>query len=223
MVYKMKLDLCVFDMDGLLIDTEKKMWTKNQMAAMEIMGGTYDKELFRSMMGCKFTVGYQKLVEFYGPDFDAEEFYRIVFDLNEKQINKGDIPIMPGAIELLEFLKTNNIERTIATSTSEELASKIIQKIGFNKYFDVVTYGTEVEKSKPEPDIYIKAISKYNVLPENTLVFEDAHSGAQAAIRANTNLILVPDVAPVTDEDRQKAYAVINSLDQAIDIIKKII
>lgn len=218
----MKLDLCVFDMDGLLIDSEKGMWRNSQMQALEIMSQEFDEEFFRSLMGCKYTTGYEALVKRYGEDFDAKLFYKYVFEFNEKQIQSGNIPLMPGAIELLEYLKKNNIKRTIATSTIEDVASRILSITGLDKYFDVITFGNEVELSKPAPDIYIKAISKFDCKPENALVFEDAHAGAQAAIAANIPLILVPDVAPITDEDISKSYAVIKSLDKAIDIIEEI-
>lgn len=218
----MKLDLCVFDMDGLLIDSEKGMWRTSQKKAIKIMGKEYDEEFFRSMMGCKYTLGCEKLIEHYGLDFDPVYFYKLVFDFNEEQIKNGIIPLMPGATELLEYLKKNNIKRTIATSTIENVATRILHKTGLDYYFDVITFGNEVELSKPAPDIYIKAISKFNCKPENALVFEDAHTGAQAALSANIPLILVPDVAPITDEDINKSFAVIKSLDKAIEIIENI-
>lgn len=218
----MKLDLCVFDMDGLLIDTEKGMWRNSQKKALKIMGEEFDSEFFRSLMGCKYTFGYDALVAHYGSHFDPKYFYDLVLKFNTEQLDEGKIQAMPGAKELLEYLKKNNIKRTIATSTSEELARRSLKVAGLIDYFDIFTFGNEVQLSKPAPDIYIKSISKFNCNPENALVFEDARVGAQAALAANIPLILVPDIAPVDDDDINRAYAVINRLDKAIEIIDKI-
>lgn len=217
------IKLCIFDMDGLLVDTESAMWMKNGQTVLKKMGFEFNDQFYRSLMGSNIDYAANLLDDYYGPTFSSKEYFRQVLELNREQIKRHDLPIMKGAIELLTYLKENNIQTAIGTSTHRDLAYDMIDAIGIKDYIDKIVCGDEVQRSKPNPDIYLKVIEQFpDIKKDEAFVFEDAHSGIRAAIKAGIPVIGVPNVAFITDEDKKEAYRIINSLDEAIDIIKEI-
>ncbi|MBQ1509017.1 MAG: HAD-IA family hydrolase, partial [Erysipelotrichaceae bacterium] len=138
---------------------------------------------------------------------------------NQKQILSEGVPKRPGTDELLAYLKEKGITMAVATSTHRDNALIMLEKAGIGDYFDLVVCGDDVSRSKPNPDIYLKVAEAYPYEKEDMVIFEDAHNGARAAINAGIPLILVPDIAKVTEEDKKEAYLVINSLEEAIDYL----
>lgn len=215
-----KIELIVFDMDGLLIDSERGMWLVNEKRSIEELNYTFDYDLITSLMGSSMSEYKRKIVNHYGKDFPIDTYYNMVFKYNEVMINNNNLSLMKGAKELLTFLKENNINMKIATSTPKEIAIRMLNGLNIYDFFDEVISGEDIENGKPAPDIYNTAIG--NINKDNVLIFEDGHNGARAAIASNTRLILVPDIAYLTEEDKSEAFKVINSLDEAINIIKDI-
>lgn len=217
------IKLCIFDMDGLLVNTEKEMWEKNGKIVLKEMGFPFNQEVYRSIMGTNIDFASTLLENHYGPTFSGKNYYDKVVILNHEQIKRHDIPIMKGVIELLTFLKNNNIKIAIGTSTHRDLAYDMVEAIGITKFVDKIICGDDVNRSKPEPDIYLKVIEEFKpIKKEEAFVFEDAHSGIRSAIAAGIPVIGVPNVALITDEDKKDAYRIINSLDEAINIIKEV-
>lgn len=215
-----KVELVIFDMDGLLIDSEKGMWLVNEKRSIEELGYSFSYELITSLMGSSMDEYKKKIANYYGKDFPIDKYYNMIFKYNELMINDNKLSLMKGAIELLDFLHSNNIKMKIATSTPKEVAIKMLKSLKIENYFNEIISGEEVNNGKPAPDIYIKAID--NINKEEVLIFEDGHNGARSAIASGANLILVPDIAYLSKEDKDSAFKVIESLDKAIDIIKEI-
>ena len=213
----MKKKLCIFDMDGLLIDSEKGMWFVNEEKALDILGYKYDNSFFRTLMGRSFISCEKELKEKYGNDFHFVKFYEMVNDLNKKQIQENKIKLMPGVIEFLEYVKDKGIDCVVGTSTQKETATRMLTNLGIINYFSEVYSGTQVKNPKPAPDIFLLCLGNYQ--KEEAIVFEDSHNGTRAAIAANIDTVIVEDVAPITPEDRKEAYRVINRLDEAINIL----
>ena len=214
------IKLVVFDMDGLLIDSERGMWLVNEKRSIEELGYPFSYELITSLMGSSMSEYKKKIVNYYGDDFPIDKYYQMVFDYNQIMINNGELKLMPGAIELLSFLKQNNITMRIATSTPLDVAKKMLKNLNIIDYFEKIISGEEVKNGKPHPDIYNQAC--LDVDKEDVLIFEDGHNGARAAISSNHKLVLVPDIAELTKQDTEEAYKVINNLKEAIDIIKEL-
>lgn len=214
--------LIMFDMDGLLIDSEKHMWLKNGMKAAEYYGYKPDPEYYKSLMGMAKNIYYEKLVAYYGDSFPVPKISKKVDELNDATIKNNEIPLMKGVEELLHFLKENDIKMTVVTSSPIPMAKKILNNLEVLDYFDSIHSGTEVKRGKPYPDIYLKVLNDYGYKKEETIIFEDSHNGARAAIAADIKLILVPNVAYVSSEDKKEAYKVIKTIDQGIDIIKEL-
>ena len=209
--------LVIFDMDGLLIDSERGMWLVSEEYAYNKLGFKIDYDFALTLMGASLDITKKRIQEKYGKGLDVEEFYRIIHKNNLKIIQNNEIRLMKGARELLTHLKSKNIKMRIATSTYKELAEVILKNLGIYDFFEEIVTGDRVKHGKPSPDIYLLALG--NDKKEETIIFEDAHNGARAAIAAGIDLILVPDLAPLTDEDKREAYKVIKDLSEAIDII----
>lgn len=213
------IKLAIFDMDGLLIDSERGMWVVNEEKALNELSYPFSIDFAKTLMGASYDISKQRLVNHYGKDFPVEKFYEIVFKLNAEMINNNEIKLMKGTKELLEFLYNNNIKCCVATSSLKHTADPILKNLDIRKYFEYVVTGEDITNGKPAPDIYLKALG--NINKEEAIIFEDAHNGARAAINAEIDLILVPCIAELTEDDYKDAYKVINSLDEAIDIIKE--
>lgn len=214
------VSLVIFDMDGLLVNSERGMWLVNEKRAIEELGYKFDEKLITSLMGASVAIYKKTIVDFYGPDFPIDKYYQMVFDYNTIMIDNKELTLMKRAKEFLDFLKEQNIPMCIATSTEKNNAYKILNSLNLTNYFDYIVTGDEVENGKPSPDIYLKALR--NTDKEKALIFEDGHNGARAAIASGVRLVLVPDIAYLSDQDKKEAFEVINNLNEAIPLIKKL-
>lgn len=215
-----KVSLVLFDMDGLLINTEREMWLVNEAKTIESMGFQYDENYFISYIGSSVTNYRNAVMNKYGKDFDFVTFYKKLNEFNDLMIKNHEIHLMKGARELLDYLKENNIDMKVATSTPHNQATKILDSLNLLNYFKEVVSGEDVKNGKPAPDIYLKAVNDYS--KDETLIFEDSHNGARAAIASGIRLMLVPDLAHVTLEDKSQAYHVLNDLSEGIKYISEI-
>lgn len=207
-------------MDGLLIDSERGMWIVNEKKAVEELGYTFDYDFARTLMGASLDISKQRFIKRYGENFPVNKLYEIIHAYNRRMIENKEIKLMKGVKPLLHFLHTNNIKMRIATSTHKNEAEAILKGLNIYDYFDRVVTGDEIVNGKPAPDIYLKALGDDN--KDETLIFEDAHNGIRAGINAGINVVLVPDLALLTDEDLNDAFKVLNQIDEAIPIIKGI-
>lgn len=210
----------IFDMDGLMLDTEtlyEKAWieygkklginiTVNEVAAMRGQNAQKIKLYTESLFGKQFCFE------------NARDF---CYSYIRKCSAENTIKVKTGLLELLDFLKENNIKTALATSTEKRLAEEMLARLGLLKYFDVKTYGDMVKKSKPEPDIFILAANRLNCSVENCLVLEDSPTGVTAGFRAGCNVIMVPDMDVPDEKIKSMTKQVYQTLVPVIDYIKK--
>lgn len=215
-----KIKTVIFDMDGVIFNTEKMYLD----CCVEI-GKNYDltgvEEVCRKCIGITSTETEKILIDAYGEDFPLEKYRLEVYELFKKHFGDGKGAMKPGVTEILDFLKCNQYKIALASSTNStdvksELASAEI--LGF---FDVVIGGEMVGKSKPEPDIFLKAAEVVGSEPSECLVIEDSHNGVRAAFNAGMKAIMVPDLLPVTEEMKEKATYIVKNLKEAMQIISE--
>ena len=127
----MKKKICIFDMDGLLIDSEKGMWFRNEEIALRELGYEYDNPFFRTLMGRPFIACKDELYGRYGNDFPLESFLSRIYELNEEQILNNGIELMPGVKEILTYLKNKNIECVVCSSTKKNISFMSLKYLGF--------------------------------------------------------------------------------------------
>ncbi len=215
----MMLRSVIFDLDGLLIDSE--------MTAYHV-----DRDILRAY-GHEFSLAHyaekycgrtilRNMTDFiaeYALPISVEEGIRQYEEREAACIRQG-IPLKSGARELLAYLKERGCVISLASSSIASRARTILDGNGVTDYFDYFTFGPEVENGKPAPDIFLKALSKTGAAPEESLVLEDSEAGIKAAVSAHIPVACVPDVARPSAETLEKAVGVFDSLLQVMEWIK---
>lgn len=213
------LELVVFDVDGLMIDTES-VW-KN---AFDKAGDKYGipnlgNTLFPSLIG-KRLEDEQGLLDRLLPSDIQNQL------INEwRQIGLGslerEVPVKPGLYEMLDYLEQHHIKMAVATTTRRELTEQRLKKIGVYNRFDYVLCGDEVTKRKPDPEIYLSVLHKMNTKAENAIVLEDSSVGVEAAYRAGIDCIQVPDLIAPTEVQEKQTICIVKDLMEARDYIQE--
>lgn len=213
--------LIVFDMDGLLVDTERQMYVRVGLEVSREIGHPVTQEFLCSLMGGSWDTYLSHFTEEYGDDFPVDEYWDR-YDKKVRYIVENEpLPLRPGVEEILDFCKENGIRTAIATTTKQEMTEKVLKNTGIKDRFDFIINGSMVEHHKPHPEIFLKAIEHFHIPVEEALVFEDGHNGAQAAINGHCRYIMVQDLAHLTEEDKEKAIMVIDDISKAIPYIRE--
>lgn len=176
----------IFDMDGVLIDSEK-LYRTIFKSVTEELGGVFKDELFRSMMGIPESEGlpvFHKKAKIKAP-------LRVFVEKFNYLKNKifQSVELNPGISHILKFSKNKGYNLAIATSTSRDEAISRLKNLDILGYFDVIVCGDEVSNSKPFPDIYIRTLKKLKINPDEVIVFEDSKNGILSAKRAGIRRI----------------------------------
>lgn len=205
------VDAVIFDLDGTLTDTEKYYkiaWPK----ALKKFGYDVSEEFvlnFRSL-GRPFAI--DKFKEWFGEDFDYTKVREYRKTLIEELIAENGIPLKPGAVEILKYLRSIGIKTAIATANEYERTERYLKKIGLFDYFDEIICANMVKLGKPAPDIYAYACERLNLLPERTFAVEDSPNGVNSAYAAGCKVIMVPDLTEPDDELATRLYARVDNL-----------
>ena len=183
----------IFDMDGLMLDTESIARLAMQKAGEEL-GHPIDDAVFRSFIGRTTADTEARMRELYGSDFSTSHFWeRTDWHWNEHVAREG-IAHKVGLKELMTYLEGRGLRKAIATSSRRPDA---LRKLGpLVERFEVLVTGDEVTRGKPAPDIFLLAAQRLGVNPGKCLVLEDSHAGLQAAKAAGMHAIMVPDLLP---------------------------
>ena len=209
----------IFDMDGLMFDTERLatvLW--NQVGDELRIDMT--EEFLDSFRGQNPTAIRNAFLQRFGREFDFDGCMGRKDELQHRYIEEKGVPLKEGLPELLEYLKGQDIRMAVATSTQQSLAEKMLKIAGVNEYFDAVAYGNKVKRSKPFPDIFQKAAEDLGVPMRECLVLEDSISGVQAGKAAGGYIIHIPDVVVVPEEVKDGITAELRSLRDVIDWIE---
>ncbi len=210
----------IFDMDGLMIDSETKLF-EILKRTLKKSGLTVDVEFYKQLLGVNENRGVYLLKEHYGKNFDARQVLNDIHKEFDESIAYSGVPLKPGLLVLLSFLKAQNILCAVATSSSRKRVEKILSCAKINHYFEAVICGDEVKTSKPAPDIFLKALEKTKSDPREALVLEDSEAGIQAAFSAGIPVICIPDMKYPASEFAAKTSAVLPSLSEVPAWIEK--
>lgn len=204
----------IFDMDGLMIDTERmarRLWT----AVATELGFDLRGDLFLQLVGRTRVDTDGILVRELGPSFPLDIFRSTCTERWLDEIERSGIARKDGLLELLEAIDATNIRTAVATSTRRVGADRSLAAAGIAGRFHHVVSGDEVVRGKPAPDIFLRAAEKLNVEPGACVVLEDSRYGIQAAHAAGMIPIMVPDLVPASDDVRALAHRVVESLHEA--------
>lgn len=207
----------IFDMDGVLLDSETISWKTWEIAAKEY--GLKDiKTANSACMGANKNDTYAILRSFYGKDFPAEQFLARTSELFYEIEKQSGIPLMPYAKEALEYLG-KKYTLALASSTRKEAVFRQMKNAGLFDFFKTITTGDMVTHSKPDPEIYLIAAKSINVAPEEAVAIEDSPNGIKSACNAGLRAVMVPDKIQPDSELKQKSWKIISSLKEISNIL----
>lgn len=211
----------IFDMDGILIDSERQsnegwLWAAGQLGVDMPMWLIDSFKGAPAELCCKFFDDYYKGVIDY---WEAKELRtRHVYKIRETE----GIPVKKGVKDIFEYIRNNGLKCAVATSTRRESAEKTLHEIGVWDYLDAVVYGDEVEHGKPEPDIFLRAAKAIGVNPSEAVVVEDSINGIKAGYAADMRVVHIPDTIAIDDDIRKLTYMVCGDLNGLIDVVESI-
>lgn len=209
----------LFDMDGVILDTEK-LYTRFWKEAAQSLGYPMTHEMALGMRSLSREVGERQLKEYLGEDVDYQQVRNKRIELMNAFIHENGVELKPGIHELLEFLKEHGIKTSIATSSPLDRTKEYLSQVGLVDAFDELVSGHMVEHGKPAPDIYVYAAEKLGLNPEECLVLEDSSTGLLSGYRAACIPVMVPDQDMPTDEVKTRIYAVVDSLSYVMELIQ---
>jgi HAD superfamily hydrolase (TIGR01509 family) len=189
----------IFDMDGLMLDTEPlaaRAWS-DAAAAMSV---EFDGALALSLIGRNFTDCARIVRAHYGPGYPVDAVLDGWHAAHDAIVEREGLAVKPGVHELLDWLDVNAIPRAVATSTRRERARTKLSATSLLERFDELVGGDEIANGKPAPDIHFEAAKRLRVSAADCVVLEDSEPGVRAALAAGATPIMVPDLAPPSAE-----------------------
>lgn len=212
----------LFDMDGLLLDTEKLLVRFWQEAASEA-GFNMTREIALNIrsMHRSFAVPYLKSV--LGDNFDYAKTRARRMELMSGYLAENGLELKKGAKELLTYLNKNNIPAAVVTATDSERAEKYLKETGIFGYFERIISAAMVKEGKPKPDIYLYAAEQLGLEPYECAALEDSPNGVKSAASAGCRTIMVPDLTEPDEELLRIIAARANSLEDVVEIIGNLI
>ncbi|MFA6940140.1 MAG: HAD family phosphatase [Clostridiaceae bacterium] len=199
------VSLVIFDMDGLMLDTERISIESLGKAGKEY-GYNITPNIVMKMIGMN-SKGCEKVFkENFGEQFPLDDIRKLKSKFLSAIIDKTGVPVKTGLYELLEFLKGKNVLTAVATSTAKKSAEKLLKSANILDKFHLIICGDEVAAGKPDPEIFLKTAYKLNCRPEECIVFEDSENGIKAASRAKMIPIMIPDMKEPSEEIAKLTY-----------------
>ena len=207
----MKYKAVIFDMDGVIFDSERLVlegW--QEIAAKYGIEGI--EEVLPRCLGVNAQATREIFREYYGQDFPYDEYKKEASALFHSRYGNGKLPLKPGVKELLSYLKENGYLVGLASSTRQAIVEQEIRDAGLMPYFDNLVCGDMLKRSKPEPDIYLKACENLDVEPRMAVAVEDSYNGIRSAKRAGMVPVMVPDMVQPDEEMRSLAHKICKDL-----------
>ena len=210
----------IFDMDGVILDTEK-LYARFWREAAVALGYPMTHQQALGMRSLNSQAGQAKLESYFGPGISRDQVRCKRIELMDAYTDVHGVELMPGVREILAFLKQRGIAIAVATASPMERVERYLKPYGVLEQFDVLCSADDVLRGKPEPDIYLKAAGMIGLPPEKCLAVEDSPAGILSASRAGCRPVFVPDQDQADEETMQLLYAHADSLLDIITMIEE--
>lgn len=207
-----------FDMDGVLVDSER-MSLRLVGEAAALQGCEMTPEQCLLSIGANVARFRQVLNDLFPGRIDADRFMQDWFDLTMDYVRRDGVPLMPCARETLASLRARGLKLALCTSNVPKVVQEYLALAGLTEAFDVIVTGDMVTHGKPDPAIYLLGAQKLGALPEECAGVEDSVSGVKAVRAAGMTCVMVPDVQPYTEELAQYVDHVIEHLDKLEEVL----
>jgi HAD superfamily hydrolase (TIGR01509 family) len=200
----------IFDMDGLLFDSEK-LYAESILTAAREVGCAMSHDVFLQLVGRSREVNHRFLLDHYGADYPLEALIA-AWGRHFRALAAAGLPLKPGAVELLDLLDELGLPRAIATSNTHTTIERNLAPLGLADRFHAIVGHGDYATGKPSPDPFLKAAERLGVAPALCVALEDSHNGVRAASAAGMMTIMVPDLIPPTDEINGLCTLVVDDL-----------
>lgn len=199
----MKIQAVLYDMDGTLLDTEKlhkKAWT----ACAARRGVTIGPEFYQGAMGRNLQRVFALLKELYPNIGDVQSLYEEKEALCRRWMEERGVPVLPGVYHTLGLLASRGVKQCVCTSTSRDSATVTLTAAGILPKLNALMCGDDIEKSKPDPQIFLRGAQKLSTPIECCAVVEDAPAGVEAGLRAGAKVFIVPGLLEIPEDLRSR-------------------
>ena len=209
----------IFDMDGLMIDSERVTFQGYQKVLGE-MGLDISEDFYVTLLGRTIPTAKKLFLDVYGHDFDLDKVIPLVHQYMADLFENEGVPLKKGLLPLLQYLKENNYKTIVATSSQRNRVDRILQLTHLEEYFDDSICGDEVEHGKPDPEVFLRSCQKLGVEPHEAIVLEDSEAGIEAAYKGHIKVLCIPDMKYPEDQYAQMTTEILDSLEDVIDYLK---
>lgn len=210
----------VFDMDGLMFDTERVAILAWDYAGEKMGLGKTGYMVYRTL-GVNVNASNQIWRNAFGDKYNEEELWKYTREFYNDFYANNRVPVKKGLYVLLDYLKNNGYKLAVASSTSKRGVERNLKDAGVLEYFDALICGDMVEKSKPEPEIYLKACAALGAEPSETIALEDSRNGLLSAHRAGMKVIMVPDLWEADEEIKGFLWNMCEDLERVKEFLEK--
>jgi len=208
----------IFDMDGLMFDTER-IAVKTFVEAAERLEMPIPAEYIVGIVGMDHRRADAYISERMGGHYPLHEVGRLADEIRADYIRERGLPVKEGLFELLDFLKKIGLKCAVATSTHRPIAEENLKIAGVIDRFDTVVCGDDITNGKPDPDIFLLAAGRLAVPPERCMVLEDSQAGLTGAARAGMMPVLIPDIKDPYEDVKDIIFTRLPSLHEVIGLI----
>lgn len=208
----------IFDMDGLLIDSEA-LYRRSMMAAAAECGHNMQPDAYNNLCGCTWADITTLLVKNHGTDFPVEPF-KGSWLKHHGLMSRDVVPLKNGVVECLDVLEASGVPCAVATSSGHETVKQRLGHFGLIERFNHIVARGDYDAPKPSPAPYLLAAEKLGVEPRFCLALEDSYTGVRSASAAGAMTVMIPDILHVTDEMQEKCVAICDSLFDVADFFR---
>lgn len=209
----------LFDMDGIILDTEK-LYTRFWQEAANALGYPMTKEQALGMRSLNRAAGTAQIQSYFGENASFQDIRDKRIEMMDAFVEQEGVELKPGIRELLAYLKEHGIKSSVATSSPLDRTVKYLGSVNLDKEFDELVSGYMVPHGKPEPDIYLYAAEKLGLDPKDCMVLEDSPAGAMAGTKAGCVTVMVPDQDQPNEKTRELLFAKADSLFQVMELLE---
>lgn len=214
------VEAVIFDMDGLLVDSEVMFRECMNYVATQY-GRALPDSVFLRMVGLPGPVSRVIALDHFGEDFPIDEFNEAVWAHARTRHDTG-VPLKPGVVELLDHLDAAGLPHAVATSSSHEVVKLQLGRNGILPRFQSIVAAGDYARGKPHPDPFLTAAARLAANPAHCLALEDSHNGVRAAQAAGMMVVMVPDLLEATAEMRSLCISVADSLHDVQTMLRSV-
>ncbi len=218
----MKIKGVIFDLDGLILDTEKlyqRFWRK----AAADLGYNMSQDTALALRSLDKNLARELLRADFGDDFDFDGVKQRRIDLMNIYVSENGISAKPGVRELTDFLAKKGLKTAIATASNYRRTDDYLTRAGVRSCFDTIVCACDLPHGKPFPDVYLYACEKLDLAPEECVALEDSPNGVKSAHAAGMTVICVPDKGEIEQEIVPLVYTYVDSLNDVINVISDMV